>query len=62
MRVQAQGVIKDHPYYPEPGDVLTVPDDVGQRWLDNSWAKVVGESVDLEIHNSTLGVTSKEVS
>jgi hypothetical protein len=65
MRVEAQEIIKHHPYYLAAGDIVTVPDDVGEILVGNGWAKNVdtgeigereGGAVELEIENSKIGV------
>ncbi len=68
MKVTALETIKAHPYYPAEGDTITVPDPVGQNWVDNGWAKnaETGETgqrsskpVTLEIDSSILSVSSE---
>jgi hypothetical protein len=52
----------------EAGDIRTVPDADGERFVAAGWAKDISGAIetgmaaagatDLDIHNSTLGVTS----
>ncbi len=72
MRIEAKGRIKDKPfdkfYDLESGDQVTVPDEVGENWVRNGWAKNLdtGEDnapsrnpVTLEIHGATHINTSE---
>lgn len=70
MKIRAKERIKHHPYYLEAGDVVTVPDEVGQLLVSNGWVENVdtGESaeaaadpVTLDIHGAGHASTSTEV-
>lgn len=42
MKVEVlEGGIKDAPYFCEPGDIVTIPDDLGKNWCSYGWAKDV---------------------
>lgn len=43
MRVRAKSKVKSHPYYLGPNDIITVPQDVGTRWVALGWAEEVVE-------------------
>lgn len=45
VEVTEAGGIKDHPYYPAEGDIITVPEVYADRWIACGWAKdaVTGE-------------------
>lgn len=43
MRVRARSKIKSHPYYLGPNDIMSVPQEVGARWVALGWAEEVGE-------------------
>lgn len=62
--------VKHHPYYLSLGDVVTVPDEVGQYLVSMGWCKNVetGEvgqrqtqSVNLNINNASHTTKSPEV-
>jgi len=69
MKIEAKLRIKDKPfekfYDLEVGDVITVPDDVGEYWVKNGWVKNLDSGEDnkpsdkpvtLDVHKSSLGV------
>ena len=65
MRIEAQEAIKHDPYYPAACDIITVPDEVGQYFVNNGWAMNVdtgeigareGGAVELAIKNSKIGI------
>jgi len=60
MKIEALEQIKHHPYYPGTSDQITVHDEVGQKWVDNGWAKNVdtGETGTRSNSPSTLHVDS----
>lgn len=65
MKIEAMETVKHHPHYLSEGDIVTVPDDVGQFMVNLGWCKNVetGEIGDrvpgvavLDIQDSVLGV------
>jgi len=74
MRVEAKGKIRDsygdRHYSLEEGDVSTVPDPLGNNWVENGWAKNLdtGEDnqpatkpVTLDVDSSKVTATSTEI-
>ena len=39
VEVTEPGGIKDHPYYPAEGDIVSVPSGHADRWIECGWAK-----------------------
>jgi hypothetical protein len=71
MRIFCLTSFKDGTRLFENGDVCTLTDIDGQRFIDNGWAAVEGEevkaapgapTVDLNVHGSFLGVVDSKVS
>lgn len=55
MRVRALSTIKSHPYYLSQSDIITVPDEVGARWVQRGWAEQVGQAETAAIAGGPVG-------
>ena len=64
MRVEAKEAIKHHPFYPAAGDIITVPKDVGENWVQNGWAINVetGEDNEPSLTPVTLNIQNVKLS
>jgi len=68
MKIEALEVVKHHPHYLQPGDIITIDDETGDYLVGNGWCKNVetgevgdrvagAKPVTLDIHNGAIGTS-----
>lgn len=71
MRVEVtEDILRDKGYNQVKGDIITVPDEIGQAWCAHGWAKDtegvvptgerVVQGVIVRPHDTVMGMTTKE--